>query len=279
MGNTDRFARDYPGSNIGTAAKKLIEESMRLQWTKNDVIEDIQRVASALSRDSLSYREYQSQGKIGRERIKTLYGSWNKALQAASLKIRKAYRYSDQELLDEVASVVKKVGKIPSGEEWDQTGRIRRSVIKARFAGVAMACKKASVICPGLPVIEPKRVVQIALRCSGEKIGQPLSYPPFQNAPISELGTLGLFCCLAQQLGFEIVLIKHRFPDILAMRREKEGKALVKIEVEFRSRSYVYHGHPLVEPVILVCWEDNWNNSPANIEKIELSKILAQKKF
>ena len=108
--------------------------------------------------------------------------------------------------------------------------------------------------------------------------GAPITHGTFVNAPVNEQSTVGLFCCLAAQLG---IVIRHvddrRFPDIWALRRVPGRDARfqdVRIEVQFRSRDFVRDGHDANEVDILVCYEDNWPERPPQLELIELRRVL-----
>jgi len=62
----------------------------------------------------------------------------------------------------------------------------------------------------------------------------------------------------------------------------QEGE-IIRLEFEASSRSFIAHGHlqniQKDETVLIICWEDNWENRQSNIDVIELrhfSKSKAQ---
>jgi hypothetical protein len=59
------------------------------------------------------------------------------------------------------------------------------------------------------------------------------------------------------------------------MREVATGKwQRVKIEFEFASRNFVDHGHPVDGCDIIVCWVHNWMECPAELEVIELRRMV-----
>jgi hypothetical protein len=75
-------------------------------------------------------------------------------------------------------------------------------------------------------------------------------------------------------LGFQVLRLQGEYPDGEALR-EAGGNRLqrVKIEFEFESRNFMRHGHDATRSDLIVCWEDNWPDSP--LEVIELKKIFS----
>jgi hypothetical protein len=247
---------------------------MKMSWSKEQIVQDMQRVVKILGKVAMSGREYQEHGKIGKDRIKKVFGSWNSALLAAGLRPAKIHHYHSDVLIDETSAVYRRLGHIPSGQEWDQQSRISRAVIKSQLGGLRSACRIAQQRHPDLPAVEPVHAMRKCHKYQGEKLGLPMNYPPFLNEPVNEQSTLALFAVLAVSLGFRIIKCRSRFPDILAERRVTEAAVeQVDIEVEFLSRAYLHHHHPH-RPIILVCWQNNWADAPPNIEVIELSVLL-----
>lgn len=118
-------------------------------------------------------------------------------------------------------------------------------------------------LCPAMPeIVDPELLY-----------GEPLNLDPMATAPVNEAGVLFLFGTLARELGFVVLKMQNGFPDCEAWRRLENGKwQRVRIEFEFESRNFVWHGHDVKGCDLIVCWENNWKESP--VEILELKKIF-----
>lgn len=90
--------------------------------------------------------------------------------------------------------------------------------------------------------------------------------------PINEQGVILLFAAICYDLGFRIEGIRGKFPDALLIRENEKGtfsKCLA--EFEFKASSYKLHKHPLRRCDLIICWENDWPDSP--LEVLELKKI------
>jgi hypothetical protein len=113
------------------------------------------------------------------------------------------------------------------------------------------------------------------LDCERPVMGPPFDRSVLTNAPMNESGVIFLFGMLAGQLGFQVESLRGDFPDCEARRQIQPGKwQRVRIEFEYESRNFALHGHDPGECDVIVCWRHNWVRKPANLEVIELSKIL-----
>lgn len=61
-----------------------------------ELLFDIKRVASEISKQSISLSEYAKYGKYSGNTISNRFGSWNNALIKAGLQVRRKYKYSDE---------------------------------------------------------------------------------------------------------------------------------------------------------------------------------------
>ena len=105
--------------------------------------------------------------------------------------------------------------------------------------------------------------------------GMPLMHGPLTFAPTNEAGVLAAFACYARDLGFAIQRVQTAFPDIEAMREIGPNRCQrVLIELEYESRTFLEHLHPITGCDLIVCWIDNWPGCP--LEVIELSTELAK---
>lgn len=99
-----------------------------------------------------------------------------------------------------------------------------------------------------------------------------LEEAPMQYAPENELGVVFLFSHLAKKWRLRIEQIRPHFPDCIAYQKTKGGEKRLRIEFEFRSRSFKTHGHSAKKCDWIVCWEHNWSEVPKNLYVIELRK-------
>jgi hypothetical protein len=136
-----------------------------------------------------------------------------------------------------------------------------------RIAAVSSAAMP-SMRCPQTPRVPmPERLDPELL------YAEPLNLAPMATAPQNEMGVVFLFGVMARELGFVVLKIRPGFPDCIALRRLESGKwQWVRIEFEFESKSFVWHGHDPKECDLIVCWENNWPECP--LEVVELKKRL-----
>ena len=103
--------------------------------------------------------------------------------------------------------------------------------------------------------------------------GLPLREGPLTFAPTNEAGVLAAFACYARELGFTILRLQAAFPDCEALREVGPNKGQrVLIELEYESRNFLDHMHPITGCDLIVCWINNWPDCP--LEVIELSSVL-----
>jgi hypothetical protein len=101
--------------------------------------------------------------------------------------------------------------------------------------------------------------------------GSKINFKSLSCAPTNELGVVYLFGVLHEVFGFKIESIQAGFPDCIARRQiAKERWEEVRIEFEFRSKSFCAHKHDPDAVDMIVCWEHNWTECPENIEVVEL---------
>jgi hypothetical protein len=103
--------------------------------------------------------------------------------------------------------------------------------------------------------------------------GRLLRPSPLVCAPVNEAGVIFLFGAMAEQMGFQMLRIQAEYPDGEALRTMAENRLQrVKIEFEYESRNFLRHNHDAAFCDLIVCWEDNWPDSP--LEVIELKKAF-----
>jgi hypothetical protein len=91
--------------------------------------------------------------------------------------------------------------------------------------------------------------------------GSPLVYEP-EN----EQGVVYLFSHVARRWGLRVERVQGSFPDCVAYR---DGRR-VRIEFEFRSRSFREHRHDPRRCDWIVCWIHDWPAAPKRLRVVEL---------
>jgi hypothetical protein len=106
-------------------------------------------------------------------------------------------------------------------------------------------------------------------------MGEPFDRSPMTNAPVNELGVMVLFGMVAAGLGLQVESVQGKFPDCVAKRQVAPGKwQYLRIEFEYESKNFKLHGHDPKGCDMIVCWRHNWKECPAEIEVVELSKLV-----
>jgi len=105
--------------------------------------------------------------------------------------------------------------------------------------------------------------------------GEKVDFKSLSCAPVNELGVVYLFGVLHETFGFKIESIQAGFPDCIARRKISANKwQELKIEFEYRSKSFQQHKHDPKKADMIVCWEHNWDDCPEHIEVIELVSFV-----
>jgi hypothetical protein len=106
-------------------------------------------------------------------------------------------------------------------------------------------------------------------------MGEPFDRSPMTNAPVNELGVMVLFGMVAAGLGLQVESVQGKFPDCMAKRQVAPGKwQHLRIEFEYESKNFRLHGHDPKGCDMIVCWRHNWKECPAEIEVVELSRLV-----
>jgi hypothetical protein len=109
-------------------------------------------------------------------------------------------------------------------------------------------------------------------------MGEPFDRSPMTNAPVNELGVMVLFGMVAASLGLQVESVQGKFPDCVAKRQVAPGKwQYLRIEFEYESKNFKLHGHDPKGCDMIVCWRHNWKECPAEIEVVELSRLVGRR--
>ena len=204
-----------------------------------------------------------------------------------------------ERLFEDWAGLVRSRGKVPTAIDYDRLGTYSNRPFMNRFKswrevpagmlaymvekGVGGEWEDVQKIIAdhlGMPLEEAtkyKSTSGCTLRpriMAGRPIyGLPLLQEPLTFAPTNEAGVLAAFACYARELGFTILRLQAAFPDCEALREVGPNKGQrVLIELEYESRNFLDHQHPVNGCDLIVCWINNWPDCP--LEVIELSSVL-----
>ncbi len=110
-----------------------------------ELIADLRRVANRLGTDTVKGEQYESLGAYHRTTQQRRFGSWNKALRRAGLKVSLRQDYPDEELFENLLALWQNYGRQPRIDEmYLPPSRISHSPYKRRF-GTWMNALKAFV--------------------------------------------------------------------------------------------------------------------------------------
>lgn len=263
--------------------------------SKEEILKAIQRCAKKLRRNPTS-RDLEAAGVtphvlVGR------WGNLRKALTAAGLPaIGSGFQQTDSTLLPDWGAVARKLGKIPTAEEYKKEGRysilpfqrlyqrwLRVPDEFVRFVeqSEAMPEWQDVVTMVRLSQKEAKKKGRYRRARRGSVLldrpvyGPPLPLPELVHEPVSEAGVIFAFGVLARRQGFAVRRIQNAFPDCEAMREVAKGQwQTVRIEFELESRNFLLHKHNPEGCDLIVCWVHNWPECP--LEVIELSKVARE---
>jgi hypothetical protein len=104
-------------------------------------------------------------------------------------------------------------------------------------------------------------------------VGDVINFRGFVYGPVNEMGVVGLFAKISEDLGFIIEEIRAAFPDCIARRKVDKGWERVGIELEFKSSNFRLHGHDAARCDLIVCWDHDWEACPVPV--LSLKQYLA----
>ncbi len=267
---------------------------------REQIIDEIRRVSSKLGTQRLTRKDFGCNSKISTATICYVFGSWNRAVEAAGLKpitdfVPERKKIPDEELMAEVIRLTKELGKRPSDREMQALGRFSPrpyskrwgSFAKAREAAyqklgfprldeiVTKEASKKGVVAPKLAIIPETIKPKEPRQRKKVQFGQPIDFRGLRFAPINEQGVVYLFGMISKELGFLVESIRTEYPDCEGKRciDEKENRwEHVLIEFEYKSSQFEQHGHSPEDCDLIVCWIHGWEECP--IEVLELRSII-----
>jgi hypothetical protein len=236
---------------------------------------------------------------VRRHAIRANFVSYREALAQSGLERRGTYRLDLGSLFIDWAGVVRELGKIPTLGEYEIHAKYscrpflrhyggwghvpagmleyaREKELEAAWKDVLDMVVEHLQNAPGQPgstgstasrFMRPRRATD------GPVYGPPMmTASPLVYAPTNEAGVMVLFGAVAREQGFAITRMQAAFPDCEAMQEiEPERWVPKKIELEWESRNFLVHGHPVDGADLIVCWKHNWPECP--LEVLELKTM------
>ncbi|HSK43293.1 MAG TPA: hypothetical protein VLA83_05325, partial [Candidatus Binatia bacterium] len=209
------------------------------------------------------------------------------------------YKIDMTELFLDWARVTRKLGKIPSMLDYGAHGKYTTKALVRHYggwprvpAGLLSYAREMNLEDEWQDVMDiAERSLKVALspeRTSAQAknllygrraapnrpvYGTPMmTASPLVYAPTNEAGVMILFGAVAREQGFAITRVQQAFPDCEAMREiEPERCQPTLIEIEYESRNFLLHLHPVDGCDAIVCWKHNWPECP--LEVLELKTM------
>jgi len=116
---------------------------MTQRISDDDLCSDLRRVAEAVG-ESPTVTQYRERGEYGDSTLRTRFGSWSEALEAAGLDASGAkYPIPDAELIEEIQALADELGRPPTVQAMDEQGP-RWSTVYTRRVGSWNAALEAA---------------------------------------------------------------------------------------------------------------------------------------
>ncbi len=88
--------------------------------SKQELIDDLKRVANLINQKTVTAVNYAQKGKFGVNTFLRRFGSWNKALDVADLKVILNLNIKEELLFENLANVWQSLGRQPVGNDLDK---------------------------------------------------------------------------------------------------------------------------------------------------------------
>lgn len=261
--------------------------------TPEALVAAVRAVAAARGTDRLSMAAFRKAARVSDRRIYRHFESWRELCRAAGLRPVEARRApSDAEAFRAMRDGFVAAGGIVPFHRLERHLPWSAILPRRRWGGwqSALAAFRDWVADndPDFPHMAAlvERLGRPARRAraegpgppwpalGGRAAGAPLALPAMACAPVNELGVVLLFGMLADALGYIVETVQPGFPDATARRRIAPGRwESVRLEFEYRSRSFREHGHDPDGCDVIVCWEHDWPAAP--LEVLALNEAVA----
>ena len=270
-------------------------------YTKQQIIEEIKKIAMKLGVKSLKCKEFSKNSKISLGSVRYYFGTWNNAVKEAGLTpidskdvlsvFREKRMIKDNELLLDLIRLYNEFSKEPTEDLINAKGKYSVRPYRARWKtprnAFLIAQKKfpdefKKVKSREIEEIKDKNIAFIPqtikpqkLRKRGVTFGEPIDFRGLRFAPVNEQGVVYLFGMISHELGYLIESVRTECPDCEGKRcfdKDKNQWEHVRIEFEYKSSHFKEHGHNENECDIIVCWIHDWKESP--LEVLELRSVI-----
>lgn len=125
--------------------KSGLEVGRRINVTQSELLLDLKAVSKKLQKNSVTTKEYSEFGNFSVPTISKSFGSWNKALTLAELKISPNWKpkVSEDELFSNLARVWEAIGRQPrQGDMASPNSHFSVDTYKRRYGSLRNALKK-----------------------------------------------------------------------------------------------------------------------------------------
>jgi hypothetical protein len=275
---------------------------------KAKIIKIIRRIAKAARTASVSRWQFCQRSHVTKRKVERLFGSYGGLVEAAGLvrsKFQRVPKHSDEEVIAEMVRVLRMPNSKLTQTFFKQNSTMCPKQCGRRFRSWYQALKAvASKLHPQHDRVLRRRIRlytglaadhSTAARRAAQGTRSPLPSrdqdSPFhaadgevvrvredsflrfrsqEHAPINEQGVIFLFGMICSDLGYVVEKLKSGFPDCEAKRELRPGIwQRVRIEFEFRSRTFRTHGHDPQQCDVIVCWENNWPDCPIEVQELK----------
>ena len=266
--------------------------------TRDDIVAAARAVAERLGTETLSLGDFRRATGINHNAIYKLFGGWHGVCTAARLSTTEwKRRIGDEEIFAGMHAGFLASGKVTTRLALMRHAPFTDNVIVRRFrtwrAALVEFAEWVGVHEPEFPLADALAARIAALpetrtktpaiapgpywpSTGGAVCGAPVGFRNLMYAPLDENGVVLAFGMLAEELGFSVEKVSTKtFPDCIAKRRVDETRwERVRIEFEYRSRTFRDHGHDPQLCDLIVCWQHDWPGAP--IEVLELRAAIAR---
>jgi hypothetical protein len=268
-----------------------------------EAIIDAARQAAEKVGPAISRSEFERIAGIGQYHIYRLFpqGGWSEVKKLAGLDRhpKDNANLTDEALIEEFHRVASLLGKIPTWAVFAHHATVSADVVRRRFGGLQGTLtryrdwlEEHHADSPFLEQLQTKSRHEIPVpptpvetlsqqptsswgKIEGPVYGAPINFRGLRHAPVNEQGVVFLFGMVAYELGFIVEAVHAAFPDCEAKRcidPKDQRWQRVRIEFEYKSRTFRDHGHDPHGCDLVVCWEHNWPECP--LEVLELRKVI-----
>jgi hypothetical protein len=264
--------------------------------SKDEMIAALRALAARIDARELTLRRFFAETGLNKYQLARNFGTWRALCAAAQIKASRLNGLiPDETLLTAMRNAFVAAGGVVGPDAFEDHFAHSTRVLRTRFGSWARVLARfeswARANAPEFPYFDALARARTAaeLRAKRREVapaqlldptaarpcGAPVRLGALLHAPINENGVILAFGMFADRLGFAIESVAAGFPDCIAKRRLGEERwQTVRIEFEYRSRSFRDHGHDPAGCDRIVSWAHDWADCPLPV--IELRSALAE---